>query len=205
MCTTILTSIEKRGGSSKSFPPIPAYTVAFRRVSGLSSYSTLKVVLRLHIFSRMCALVPFSASGRATHTPSTLVMHWRYSSLWDTICSCHPSSASLSMILKSKSELNWSMWYRGECPTGQSAFREQLCVRLLCPLPPYHPEFPTLVQTSRYVSTVELNLTKLATDLNLHSKSVFVSLNHGRTVISHLQVRRELYQVFREHILVFGT
>jgi len=77
------------------------------RVYGLSSYSMLRMVLKLYIFSRVCARVPFSTSGRAVRAPSTAVMHRRYSSLWDKICS-HPSSASLSTILKSEDELNRS-------------------------------------------------------------------------------------------------
>jgi len=74
------------------------------------------------------ARVPFSASGRVTHTPSTVMMHRRYSSLWDKICSSHPSSASRSMILKFEDEFNRSIWCRGKCPTGRSAFRVQLHV-----------------------------------------------------------------------------
>jgi len=44
-----------RGGVSRTGTQYSPYTVAFDRVSELSSCSTLKVVLRLHIFSRMCA------------------------------------------------------------------------------------------------------------------------------------------------------
>ena len=41
-------------------------------------------------------------------------------------------------------------------------------------------------------------------DLGLFHKCVFVPFDYGRLVVSRLQVCGELFQVFREHIHLFG-
>jgi len=55
----------------------------------------------------------------------------------------------------------------GEHPTGQSAFRGQLYVQLLGPLPPLYPVFPTLAQASRMSRRWNQNVIKPAADLGL--------------------------------------
>jgi hypothetical protein len=45
---------------------------------------------------------------------------------------------------------------------------------------------------------------RLATDLALRNKRIRIPLKHGGLVVSCFQVRNEFFQVFREHIHLFG-